>query len=78
MAENGLTAFQAIRSATLDAATLIKHEDEPIFGILQPGAYADIIAVRGNPLNVLFLFLFFLLQNFLILFFFFFFFSRSI
>lgn len=44
----GMTPAQAIRAATLDAATLIGHEKE--LGSIAPGKFADMIAVSGNPL----------------------------
>ncbi|WP_404481101.1 amidohydrolase family protein [Novosphingobium sp. BL-52-GroH] len=44
----GMTPAQAIRAATLDAATLIGHEKE--LGSIAPGKFADMIAVAGDPL----------------------------
>ncbi len=44
----GATPMQAIRSATLDAATLLGVERD--FGTLEPGKVADIVAVPGDPL----------------------------
>ncbi|NDW02007.1 amidohydrolase family protein [Salipiger sp. PrR002] len=38
-----------IRSATLDAARVLRMEGE--IGVIAPGAHADLIAVRGNPLD---------------------------
>lgn len=49
MVKYGMTPLQAIQSATLSAADLIGKSD--VFGSLQPGKYADIIAVSGNPLD---------------------------
>ncbi len=49
MASNGMTPLQAIRAATVDAAELIGWSDR--VGSIAPGKYADIIAVRGNPLQ---------------------------
>jgi imidazolonepropionase-like amidohydrolase len=43
----GMTPLQAIRAATLVAAELIDADDR---GRLEPGLYADIIAVPGDPL----------------------------
>jgi imidazolonepropionase-like amidohydrolase len=45
----GQTPLEAIRSATVSAAALIGREDE--IGSLEPGRWADLIAVRGDPLS---------------------------
>ena len=45
----GQTPMQAIRSATLSAAELIGREKE--IGTLEPGRWADLIAVKGDPLQ---------------------------
>ncbi len=45
----GQTPLEAIRSATSSAAELLRMEDE--VGTLAPGAYADLIAVAGDPLE---------------------------
>jgi imidazolonepropionase-like amidohydrolase len=47
MVEAGMPAIEAIRSATLDAATLLGAESE--LGTLEPGMLADIVAVPGDP-----------------------------
>ena len=44
----GMTPLQAIRSATINAADLLGLKDK--VGIVKPGAYADMIAVNGDPL----------------------------
>jgi imidazolonepropionase-like amidohydrolase len=44
----GMTPAQAIRSATSVAADLLGRAQD--VGTLQPGRYADLIAVRGDPL----------------------------
>ena len=49
MVANGMTPARAIRAATLDAATLIGHDDA--LGTVTPGKFADLIAVAGNPLE---------------------------
>ncbi len=49
MVELGMTPAQAIRSATLDAAELMRWQDQ--VGSLEPGKLADIIAVPGDPLK---------------------------
>jgi len=48
MVRGGMTPAQAIRSATVDAARLLGREAE--LGRIAPGHYADIVAVRGDPL----------------------------
>ncbi len=48
MVQWGMTPAQAIRAATLDAAKVIGHEDE--VGTIAPGKFADMIAVKGDPL----------------------------
>ncbi|OHT18463.1 Imidazolonepropionase [Sphingomonas haloaromaticamans] len=49
MLEAGMTADQAIRAATLDAADLLGRADR--LGSIEPGKDADIIAVAGSPLE---------------------------
>lgn len=49
MVKYGMTPLQAIQSATTSAANLLGKSD--ILGSLQPGKYADIIAVSGDPLE---------------------------
>ncbi len=49
MASHGMTPLQAIRAATVDAAELLGWSDR--VGAIAPGKFADIIAVRGNPLE---------------------------
>jgi imidazolonepropionase-like amidohydrolase len=48
MVKYGMTPIQAIRSATSNAADLLGKSN--LLGSLQPGKYADIIAVTGDPL----------------------------
>jgi imidazolonepropionase-like amidohydrolase len=45
----GLTPMQAIRAATSRAAELLDEKGE--LGVVAVGAYADIVAVSGDPLN---------------------------
>ena len=47
--ELGMTPMQAIQSATSRAAELLGKHGE--LGVVAPGAYADLIAVSGDPLS---------------------------
>lgn len=49
MVRYGMSPIEAIRSATMNAADLLGRSDS--VGSLEPGRYADIIAVAGNPLD---------------------------
>ncbi|WP_105103937.1 metal-dependent hydrolase family protein [Microbulbifer pacificus] len=49
MVQGGMSPADAIRSATLNAAQLLKVEDE--LGSIAPGKWADMIGVIGNPLE---------------------------
>jgi imidazolonepropionase-like amidohydrolase len=49
MVEFGLTPMQAIRAATSSAADMLDEKGE--LGVVALGAFADIIAVRGDPLK---------------------------
>jgi imidazolonepropionase-like amidohydrolase len=48
MVKWGMTPMQAIRAATVEAATLLGAQDK--VGTIEPGKFADIVAVRGDPL----------------------------
>jgi imidazolonepropionase-like amidohydrolase len=48
MVEFGMTPMQAIQSATARAAELLDMKGK--IGVIAPGAYADVIAVSGDPL----------------------------
>lgn len=48
MVEFGMSPMQAIQSATSRAAELLDMKGK--LGTIAPGAYADIIAVSGDPL----------------------------
>jgi imidazolonepropionase-like amidohydrolase len=48
MVEWGMKPLDAIQAATINAADLIGWKDK--VGVLEPGHYADIIAVNGDPL----------------------------
>ena len=47
MVQAGMPEFAAIRSATLDAATLLGQEAK--LGTLENGKVSDIVAVTGDP-----------------------------
>ncbi len=48
MVKYGMTSAQAIRSATSSAAELLGMQND--VGSIAPGKYADIVAVKGDPL----------------------------
>jgi imidazolonepropionase-like amidohydrolase len=48
MVEFGMTPMQAIQSATSRAAELLDRKGK--LGVIAPGAYADLVAVVGDPL----------------------------
>jgi imidazolonepropionase-like amidohydrolase len=48
MVEFGMTPMQAIQSATTRAAELLEMKGR--LGVIAPGAYADVVAVSGDPL----------------------------
>ncbi|MEP6706256.1 MAG: amidohydrolase family protein [Pyrinomonadaceae bacterium] len=49
MVRYGMTPMQAIQSATIVAADLLERPND--MGAIEPGRYADIIAVAGDPLR---------------------------
>jgi imidazolonepropionase-like amidohydrolase len=49
MVDYGMKPIDAIRSATVRGAELLRMEDE--IGTIEPGKFADVIAVEGNPLE---------------------------
>jgi imidazolonepropionase-like amidohydrolase len=49
MVQNGMTPMQAIQSATVAGADLLGIADK--VGSIKTGKFADLIAVRGNPLT---------------------------
>ncbi len=49
MVKWGMTAGQAIQAATVTGAKLLGKQGE--LGVVQPNAFADLIAVQGNPLQ---------------------------
>ena len=49
MVEWGMTPMQAIQSATWNAADLLDWRDR--VGAIKPGLYADLVAVKGDPLK---------------------------
>src|SRR5271165_4509538 len=49
MVDLGMSPMEAIRSATSRAATMLEMDGK--IGVVAPGAFADIIAVSGDPLQ---------------------------
>src|SRR5438045_6471688 len=49
MVKYGMTAAQAIRSATMVAAEMMGWQDR--IGSIEKGKFADVIAVSGDPLT---------------------------
>ena len=49
MVQFGMTPTQALQAASINAAQLLKKEAD--IGSIEEGKYADIIAVKGNPLD---------------------------
>jgi imidazolonepropionase-like amidohydrolase len=49
MVQYGMTPMQAIEAATVNAADLLGWKDR--IGTIEPGKYADVIAVAGDPLS---------------------------
>ncbi len=48
MMKRGLTSLDVIQAATVNAAELLSWQDK--VGTLEPGRYADVIAIDGDPL----------------------------
>ena len=48
MVRYGMTPMEAIVAATLNGAKLLKREKD--FGAIEAGRFADIIAVKGDPI----------------------------
>ena len=47
MVQYGMTPLQAIQAATVNAAEALARKD---VGVVEPGRYADMVAVKGDPL----------------------------
>jgi imidazolonepropionase-like amidohydrolase len=47
MVEAGMPAVQALRAATVNAASLLGQSEN--LGTLEPGKLADVVAVEGDP-----------------------------
>jgi imidazolonepropionase-like amidohydrolase len=48
MVQWGMTPLQAIQAATLNASAALGRND---VGVIEPGRYGDLVAVRGDPLR---------------------------
>jgi imidazolonepropionase-like amidohydrolase len=48
LVEGGMTPLQALQAATINGATMLGKDK--VFGSIEPGRFADIIAVTGDPL----------------------------
>ena len=51
MVQNGMSEMKAIQSATMETAKLLRIEDK--LGSIEEGKLADMIAVKGNPLDAI-------------------------
>ena len=49
MVELGMSPMEAIKSATSRAAEMLDLQGQ--IGVMAPGAYADIVALSGDPLS---------------------------
>jgi imidazolonepropionase-like amidohydrolase len=49
MVEGGMPPMEAIQSATIEAARLLRIDDR--LGSIEKGKIADLVAVEGNPLD---------------------------
>jgi imidazolonepropionase-like amidohydrolase len=49
MVELGMSPMEAIKSATSRAAEMLDLQGQ--IGVIAPGAYADIVALSGDPLS---------------------------
>ena len=49
MVAGGMTPMEAIQAATLTASQLLRQEKS--LGSIEPGRFADIVAVKGDPLE---------------------------
>ena len=49
MVKNGMPEMKAIQAATMETAKLLRIDDK--LGSIEKGKFADLIAVKGNPIN---------------------------
>ena len=49
MIQNGMTPIASIQAATIHAAKVMNWSKD--IGSIEPGKFADLIAVEGNPLK---------------------------
>jgi imidazolonepropionase-like amidohydrolase len=49
LVRGGLSTLGALQAATINAATMLGKDKD--VGTLEPGHYADVVAVKGDPLS---------------------------
>jgi imidazolonepropionase-like amidohydrolase len=49
LVRGGMTPLQALQAATINGATLLSLDKD--MGTIEPGKYADLVAVSGDPLT---------------------------
>ena len=49
LVRGGMTPLGALQAATINAATMLEKDKE--VGSLEPGRYADVVAIQGDPLS---------------------------
>ncbi|TFH19435.1 MAG: hypothetical protein E4H03_13885 [Myxococcales bacterium] len=51
LAAAGLPPAAVVRAATINAARFLTEQEDPDFGVIAPGKRADLLLVRGDPLQ---------------------------
>ena len=49
LVRGGLSTLGALQAATINAATMLEKDKD--VGTLEPGRFADVVAVKGDPLS---------------------------